>query len=333
MKQYTDIATKAMINDGKKADEVKIILANRGLYKDYFDMVLERAQLNYTNWFNEIGGKPATAFELYQQSIQTTPTPKSLVEVINSPGEDYALQFCALIGSKRYYQLSGRSILYAVVNQALLNEAVITNGETQLKQAGFARAGGKAGNPYLRVVTVNNQREAAYPYLHTEITTNFYTQRIVEWGNGDPVLEAEIEGNLNRTLPISFFATDYAVNRLSYQTQMSVEIRLSAVVLELSEAIKNPDNRNPQSQSFRSINKYGGKSYFLFEAIILEIKVAPIDILSVGYVMTLKFGDDERAVQALTIDAYINHNSIKADKIQQGMFVKGILWFQGEISG
>src|ERR1700761_244922 len=79
--QYINIATKAMIDDGKKAEDVKIILAKRGLYKDYFDMVLERAQLNYTAWFNESGGKSATAFELYQQSIQTHSTPKSFVEI------------------------------------------------------------------------------------------------------------------------------------------------------------------------------------------------------------------------------------------------------------
>ncbi|WDF76968.1 hypothetical protein PQ469_24090 [Mucilaginibacter sp. KACC 22773] len=328
--QYIDIATKAMVNDGKKVDDVKTILINRGLHEDHFDAVLNRAQYNYKVWFNETGGKPAlTVFELYQQSTQRHAKPS--VEIISHKGEDHALHFCALIGFRRYFLLPGRSVLYTIVNQALLNAPVLINEVAGITQSTFAKVGGKAGNPYLRVVTIGQQREAVYPYIQTEFKTLFYTQQIVEWDDGEPIIEAEIEGNLNRTVPVSFFATDYAVNKQIYQTQPNVEVRLSALVLELFEADTNTNEINQQPKGFWANNKYSNKSYFSFEAVILEIKGAPVDPVSIGCMMMLKLDRGQKTGSDFVIDTYITNNNIKADQIRKGMLARGILWFQGEI--
>jgi len=330
--QYIAIATKAMISDGKSIDDIKTILINRGLHEDHFEAVLNRAQQNYKKWFNETGKPTLNAFELYQQSTQSPQKTKPLVEITTHEGEDHALHFCALTDHSRYYEISGRSILQAAVNRALVNPSTITsNEETEIRQVTFARVGSNAVNPCLRVVTINQQTEAVYPYIRTELKTNFYTQHIIEWNNGDPIVEAEVDGNLNRTLPLSFFATDYAVNKHVYQTQTSIGIRLSALVLELSEANKNTNEINRQERGFWIDKKHSNKSYFSFEAVVLEIKEASIDRLSTGFVVTMKFGEGNAPLTPV-IDTYISYNNIKAYNLTEGMLVKGTLWFQGEIA-
>jgi hypothetical protein len=332
--QYIDIATKAMINDGKKVDVVKIILISRGLHEDHFDAVLNRAQRNYKTWLNETSGKSAlTAFETDQQFAQTPPTPKSSIKIVTHKGEDHAMHFCALTDHRRYYELIGRSILQAIVDRAVSNTPIaLSNGETEIRQATCARVGRNAVNPYLRVVTINQQIEAVYPYIYTEIKTSFYTKQIVEWVNGEPIVEAEVEGNLNGSIPVSFFATDYAVNKHIYQTQANIEVRLSALVLELFKADKNIDEISRKPREFWANKRYSNKSYFLFEAEILEIKEAPIDRLSTGSIMTLKLDQSKSANNDFIVDTYITNNNIKTESIHKGMLVRGTLWFQGEIA-
>jgi hypothetical protein len=331
--KYIDIATHAMINDGKKADDIKAMLKNRGMYEDHFDIVLDHAQRNYKKWFNKTGGKSAsTASHLYGQSFQNAVT--SSVELVTYKGENHALHFSILISYQRYFLITGRNLLYTVADEALSNPPVLSDRSTAIRQSTFAKQGGNISNPYLRVVTINDNREAIYPYLRTEIKTSFLPQQIIEWDNGDPIVEAEVDGSLNRTTPVCFFATDYAVNKKTYQCQNDIEIRLSALILELFEADKNTNEISQQPKGFWTNDKYKSKSYFSFEAVILEIKEANVDRLTIGCVKTIKLDRDERAKSDFVIDAYITetNNNIKADQIHKDMLVNGILWFQGEIA-
>jgi hypothetical protein len=331
--QYIDIATNAMINDGKKEDEVKTILINMGLHEDHFDVVLDRAQRNYKNWFNETRNKPAlTSFELYEQLAQKPRSVRSSVEIVFDPGEDHSFHFCALINDKRYYHLNGRNLLYAVANHALKSAPIMLNGDAAIRQSTFARWGGNANNPYLRVATINDQREAIYPYLQTDIKSNFYPKQIIEWNNGHPVIEAEIEGSLNNDTPVCFFATDYAVNKHAYQNQRMIEVQLSAFVLVLYKSDRNTNDIDQQPKGFKPSKNFSNKSYFSFEGVILEIKGTSVDSLSIGCVMAVKFAHNKMSGKHLVINAYVSNDNIKADKIQKGMLVTGRLWFQGEIA-
>lgn len=330
--QYIEIASNAMISNGKNMDDIKTMLRNRGLHEDHFAVVLDHAQRNYKKWFNETGGKPAlSAFQLYEQSLQNVLTKP--VEITTHKGENHALHFSVLIGYQRYFLISGRNLLYAVSNQALSNAPVFSNGPVAIRQSTFAKVGGNVSNPYLRVVTVNGYREAIYPYLHTEIKTSFSPQQIMEWDNGEPIVEAEVSGSLSRTTPVCFFATDYAVNKQKYQAQNNIDIHLSAMIVELSEADNNTNEITQQPKGFWANNGYSNPSYFSFEGVIVGIKEAKVDHLSIGCIMAIKFGRGERPGSDIVIDTYITNSNINAKKIHKGMLVTGVLWFQGEIAG
>jgi hypothetical protein len=332
--QYIDIATNAMINDGKKEDEVKTILINMGLHEDHLDVVLDRAQRNYEKWFNETRSRPTlTSFEIYEQLAQSPrPIAKPLVDIVFEPGEDHSFHFCALINDKRYYHLNGRNLLYAAANQALKSAPIILNEDVAIRQSTFARWGGNANNPFLRVVTINDQREAIYPYLQTDIKYNFYPKQIIEWNNGHPVIEAEIDGSLDKDTPLCFFATDYAVNKQSYQSQSMIEVQLSAFVLALYKSGRNNNDIDQQPKGFKPSENFSNKSYFSFEGVILEIKGTAVDSLSIGCVMAVKFTHNQIPGKHLIINAYVSNDNIKTDKIHKGMLVTGRLWFQGEIA-
>ncbi len=330
--QYIAIATNAMIVDGKSIDDVKTLLISRGLHEDHFEVVIDKAQRNYKKWFNETRDKPAlTAFQLYEHSIKNPVNIRSSVTINTHPGEDHGLHFCTLIGFKRYYLPSGRNLLYTIANFALNNMPVISNGNTAIRQSTFARLGGNTTNPYMRVVTIDDQRETVYPYLQTQTTARFYTEQIIEWDNGDPIVEAEIDGSLNRENPLCFFATDYAVNKHIYKGKPNIDIRLSAFAFELFEADGNTNDMNQNPKGFWPNRKYSNKSYFSFEGVIIGIKSTPIDSISLGCIMALKLVHSERPGSNTVIDAYITNDNIKGRTIQKGMLVKGILWFQGEI--
>lgn len=332
--QYIDIATKAMINEGKKEEEVKTMLINIGLPEDHLDIILGKANRNYKNWLNDMATKPPlSSFELYEQLTKSTPAPKPTIKVIKHGGENHALHFCTLIGFKRYYELNGRSLLYATTNRALSTTPAIHNEEVAIRQSSLAKTVNKSNNnPYLRAVSINAERVAVYPYLNTKSKIHFYTHQIVEWENGEPIVEAEIEGSINQDLLLNFFATDYAVNKQIYQSQSSIEVRLSALVLELFKSDKDTNDINQQPKGIWINRNYNSKSYFSFEGVILEINSASIDALTLSCIMKLKLGKGNRPGTDLVIDAYVTNNNIKADKIQTGMLVQGILWFQGEIA-
>ncbi len=331
--QYIDIATKAMISEGKKEEDVKTMLINKGLPEDHLDIILGKAKLNYKNWLNDTATRPPlSSFELYEQLTKSTLTPKPTIKVIKHRGEDHALHFCCLIDFKRYYELNGRSLLYATTNRALSTTPTIQNEDVAIRQSSLAKAANKSNNnPYLRAVTISGEREAVYPYLKTNSKTRFYTQQIVEWENGEPIVEAEIEGSLNKDLPLNFFATDYAVNKQIYQSQSSIEIGLSALVLELFKSDKDTNDINQQPKGIWINRNYNSKSYFSFEGVILEINSASIDALTLSCIMKLKLGKSDWPGTDLVVDAYVTNSNIKTDKIQAGMLVQGILWFQGEI--
>jgi hypothetical protein len=329
--QYIDFATNAMINDGKKIDEVKANLLKKGLHEDHLDVVLDKAQRAYKKWVNETGGKPElTVFELYEQSLKNvSSTP---IKMDTHPGEDHALHFCTLTNFESYYNINGRALLSTIANKALNTAPIIQHKEAAIRQSTFAQLGGTPTNPFLRVVTINNFTEAVYPYLRTTSKISFRTEQITEWDNGDPIVEAEIEGRLNNLYPLCFFATDYAVNQVIYKSRPEIEIRLSAFVLELVDVKRNTNDTRQQPRAMQQNKNYDNKSYFSFEGVILDIKAASVDRFCIGCIMALKLNCSDRPGSNNIIDAYVTNANIKANKILKGMLVTGVLWFQGEIA-
>ncbi|MEO3407146.1 hypothetical protein AAFN85_24730 [Mucilaginibacter sp. CAU 1740] len=333
--QYIEMASNAMINDGRKPDEVKTMLLGNGLHEDHLDVVIEKAENRYKDWFNENQHATVSVLNTYNElSVQQNAgINEAAVKTISIADEDHALHYSALIGFKRYCDIVGRMVLYAVTNDAMVAAAVIVNGDIAIKQGSFARHGGNEDRLFLRAVAVNNQRQAVYPYLSGSNPISFQSGQITEWVNGDPVIEAEIKGEWNKRLQLCFFATDYAVNKNIYKSGDNINIRLSAFAFDLLESERNNNQLNQEVKGLWPATGYKHPSYFGFEAVILEIKAAAVDKQSIGCIMTLMLVNSGYIPGSdLIIDTYVSNSNIKADKIQKGMLVTGTLWLQGELA-
>lgn len=323
---YLKIATNAMIIDGKNMDEVKELLRKKGLYEDNIELYAKKAKQQYDQWESENAGKPRlTALEQYERDHKKAASADPAIMLTSTDPENYSNQFCALVGKKRFYVEEGRTALYAITTAALKSNAVMETGDTTLKQSTFQRFGGGDGNPWLRVVSINGQQSAVFPYLRTESILPFQSKKILEWDNDDP-FEAELEGICHGQYALSFFATDYAVKKETYKLKQDINIRLSAFLFSITESAPNKDN-----PGYKTNNKYGASSYFSFEGEVLSIKGANVSNVTIGGIFTLKIAGNSMA-NDLVVDAYATNVNVLGEKVKKGMQVKGTLWFQGEIA-
>src|SRR6202000_3171135 len=118
----------------------------------------------YDQWETENADKPRlTALELYEREHKKVASADPAIAVASTDPENYANQFCALVGKQRFYVDEGRTALYAVTTTALKSGPVMENQHAAIRQATFKRFGGGESNPWLRVVSVNDTQQAVFP--------------------------------------------------------------------------------------------------------------------------------------------------------------------------
>ena len=331
--EYLEMATNAMIYENKNLEEVRQLLRDKGLYEENIDLYAKKAKERYDKWVSENGiPQQLTAMQQYEL-LHKQPAPADpAIMVSNAPAEDHAHHFCALIGKQRYYTDPGREILYKSTDAALSKYPIMQNSTASIRQISFRQFGGAEFNPQLRVITVNGNQDAVFPYLKTDLIIPFKTQNIIEWESRN-LLEAEIQGVLDSGLSLGFYASDYAVNQEIYKSRQEINLKLSAFVLEISNSERDKDDLQSSEDiaGYWPSEQYGSYSYFEFEGTRLGLESADVDILSRGGILKLKITDSRRG-KGLVIDAYITTSNIRASKANNSNNVTGTLWFQGELA-
>jgi hypothetical protein len=297
------------------------------------DLYAKKAKERYDKWLSENGSQlQLTAMQQYERLHEQAASIDPAIMLSSMPVEDHAYHFGALIGSDRYNDVNGRDILYSMTTAILASNPVKQYDNASIRQLTLQRFGGNEDPPHLPVVTINEQQEAVFPYLKTDSEISFHIKKIIEWEIDDPV-EAEIEGIWNGEFSLSFFVTDYAVNKHLYKLNQDISVRLSAFILDISESEINKDDpeANENTNGYWPDTRYGLYSYFEFEALVMKIKLASIDKQSVGCIFTLKIIDNNRGSD-LVVDAYVTNANINAVTIRKEMRVTRTLWFQGELA-
>lgn len=85
--------------------------------------------------------------------------------------------------------------------------------------------------------------------IRTNYTLPFETKKIIEWSH-IANMEAEIQGGGRDTFGLSFFATDYAINKRKYKSKKNLNIKISAVGLVLDKSDLTEINGTPVSPDF-----------------------------------------------------------------------------------
>lgn len=173
-----------------------------------------------------------------------------------------------------------------------------------------------------------------FPYVETSYILPFETKRIVEWSHSE-YKEAEIEGGGRATFGLSFYATDYAVNKEKYQTEKKLNIRISAVALVLDTSDFTEVNGVPLSPDFCTYmpnNDLSTSAYFDFIGVLNDFKPCKIQEGNEGYLLNVKLINQEEDPDFFTIDMFINKENMRFDTLTKGMKITGAFWLQGEIA-
>jgi len=296
-----------------------IILVGRQRQSNRRKEVLANIQKNQSFRSSEQLDNP-----LFTQIAEQVPAPDFNQTLIN---KDHTTHVKVLIDLNH----TNKSLLSEMTAATMNTKPIEEHENTAIRQLSFQETGSHEEKSLLRVITVNEKQKSLFPYLKTELEISFHTETIIEWDIDEPV-EAEIEGTWNDVFTLSFFASDYSVNRHIYKSKQDIKLRLSAFILDINAtSIDAKDVNYVESDYGYWPDERNGKfSHFEFEALVLTV-TARVNKYYTGCILTLKILKDKHG-NDLIIDAYVSSDNVAAQTISKGMRITGNLWLQGELA-
>jgi hypothetical protein len=188
------------------------------------------------------------------------------------------------------------------------------------------------------VRTASDSARTVYPFVKTNYTMPFTTGQINEWTHVES-LEAVINGGGRDKFGLSFFATDYAVNKDRYHHSKNIEVQLSGIaqVLDISTMHEAKDGDGPKySEDFCAYipnKEMAGLAGFDFVGVLKdhrEIKLLE-DNSAEGYIMNVQLLNIPEEPDAFTIDMFVNKENMRFTGLKNGMKLTGCFQLQGQL--
>lgn len=186
---------------------------------------------------------------------------------------------------------------------------------------------------FLRGIKTNfNDTRTAFPVVKTNISIEVENTQIYEWENVDNI-EGVISGNGKDTFGLTYFATDYAINREKYHNIKKHEIELSGIIYNLE--ISNIDSLENFSEEFvmymnnKEIEEIG---CFNFIGKLLDYReIITSDDRRKGYLLKIKLINKESDPNFFAIEMLVNKQNMNFEKLEIGMKLSGLFQMQGQI--
>lgn len=179
--------------------------------------------------------------------------------------------------------------------------------------------------PVLRGIVHNDEVVTGFPYIKGYSYQHFKTSSITEWSHADN-LEAVIEVSHASGCALSFFATDYAVNKQVYKTQKNLTLNVIGLVYELGYFNAQEWNRQSKSLTFsQDFCGYFPKSEDEIQFIgrIRDIKDHALGDIN-GHSITIGITPD------FAVEFFIAHKNLSIN-LEKNTSVHGIAWMQGTL--
>jgi len=343
---YLVMATNALINKGKKPQDVKMMLMAKTLPQETAIVVIEKAQGICEKW---LAGLSADEKIKHEEKIKSFNAPMMTlfrgaavhpsIYKFSKSGHSLSSYWGSLMGDVSFRQLkTSKETLFLLAASTSASKPVKASEHADISESSFEELGGSDFAPFIRTITVRGDTTDILPYLPTDITTPFEIKRIGEWKSvhdSGYITNAEITGVANSAFDIGFVATDYATNQDMYKTQPHLNIRLSAFAFVIEDWQKENDlvDRLGNPIGLLPDNEDGRLSGYDFTGKVLEEKSATIYNESYGSVLTLKIITAGNPSNDFVLDVFVNSGNLKATNSTMNMIVRGKLWMQGEIAG
>ncbi|MDA3613787.1 hypothetical protein [Polluticaenibacter yanchengensis] len=257
------------------------------------------------------------------------------VEVVSDNKGSHGDNFGGLLGFSYLNSDKGNRFINEMIALASIEDPILKNPVVKIHEAGFDNS----DSVRIRTIAKNGNISngailSAYPYIKTNYILPFETKRIIEWSHiGN--MEAEIQGGGRNTFGLSFFATDYAINKSKYKAEKNLNIRISAIGLVLDKNDLTEINGtavSPEFSTYMPSKDISRPTYFDFIGVLNNYTECKINDENYGYMINVKLINQEDDPDFFTVDMFVNKENMRFDNLKQGMKVAGLFWLQGEIA-
>ncbi|AYL97419.1 hypothetical protein [Mucilaginibacter celer] len=334
---YILVAIKAFVVSEMSPTGVRALLSRLNVEDKEADEVVDIAQKVAKAWYareqdtDDATGMEPVAVLQHIDDLVTYPVRK-----YSKPGEQYADFFRMLMGKATYEDESAYELISYMASYSSFLPPVRVSDRAQIFQMSFGGFGGRFSAARFRTIKVNDQIVNSFPYLATKSLMPLTTNEVIEW-EGDTAIntEAEIKATRRDNTELSFFATDYAVNRQRYLNDTEINVRISAFAGEIREF--NPQehlrslNIDTEAAKVPDLKGTERLSMYNFTARVVKMKEVSISKNNTAYILTLRmFENTDRQIYNI-IDVFVNAENIISGEMHQNIVVRGTFWLQGEL--
>ncbi|WP_121809496.1 hypothetical protein [Mucilaginibacter kameinonensis] len=186
--------------------------------------------------------------------------------------------------------------------------------------------------------TADGSNRTIVPHVRATKSIDVVNEQINEWEHTKD-LEAVISGGGRDTFGVTYFATDYAINKDIYHNQPKLDILFSAILFVLAESetdIQNEGQDITLSEGFTGYIPHKQLAEFgCFEFIGIVENFYRNDVLergsAEGYVVKIKLINNDDIEDFFTIPMFINIENMRFTELRKGMKVSGVFQLLGEI--
>lgn len=258
----------------------------------------------------------------------------SSIEIVSVNEGSHGDHFGGLLGFDYFYNGGGKQFASEMIALASMQKAKVENPVVRIQEASMP----ETNKLSLYVIASNSGKEkqviSAYPYLPTNYVLPFETKKIVEWSHIGG-MEAVIYGGGRDTFGLSFFATDYAVNKSRYKKEAHLSVRVSGICMVLDKSDLTEINGQKISDDFSAYmpsKDVPSPGYFDFIGVLNDFQPCRLFDNNEGYLINVKLITHESDPNFFTIDLFVNKENMRIQELSKGMRVTGAFWLQGEIA-
>lgn len=242
---------------------------------------------------------------------------------------DLSNTWCGIFGFESYRKPQGSKPLEECFALAMVRGEAFSKGAVTVSSLHFTDVSFNA-------VQQNGQAQTILPVIKTDYVVPVENKEINEWENVKD-LEAVITGSGRDTFGISYFATDYAVNRELYLSQKKLNIKLSGIVFVLDVSKKSNDGDVKLADDFtgyfpsKDLPGYGCFDFIGLLEDFKETSLLPTDGLK-GYILKVRLINHPDEKDFFTIDMYVIPENMRFSELTKGMKITGMFQLLGQIA-
>ncbi|OQP52626.1 hypothetical protein A4H97_25215 [Niastella yeongjuensis] len=240
--------------------------------------------------------------------------------------------WCGIYGFVSYRKPDGGKVLEEHFKSAVMDLML----NKQMKKEGIVVSAIDFDDSSFVTVIQNERPKTILPVIKTDYIVPVENKEINEWENTNN-LEAVITGSGRDTFGVSYFATDYAVNRDQYLSQKKLNIKLSGILFVLDTYEGNNDPEVPLADDFcgyfpsKDLPAYG---CFDFIGILEDFKETTYSRFNPAkaYLLKVRLINHPDAKDFFTIDMFVNPENMRVTALAKGMRISGMFQLQGRIA-